>query len=216
MNAVDLIKKNKFIAIFRHIGTEYAADAAQAIYDGGVRLFEITFNPSKADTIEETTKIIKTISEMFGDDVSVGAGTVIKQEYAEAAYKAGAKFIVSPCTNEGIIRYTKEHGMASIPGAYTASEIMRAYELGADIVKIFPIAPDEVGYLKNIISPLSHIPFIPTGGINPDTIDEFMEAGATAVAAGASVVTSELCEAGEYDKIKENAKRHIAAVAKYL
>lgn len=215
MNTVDIIKKNKFIVIFRHIGAEYAADAAKAIYDGGVRLFEITFNPSKADTIEETQQIIRTISDMFGDDVCVGAGTVIKQEYAEAAYEAGAKFIVSPCTNEEIIRYTKEHGMVSLPGAYTPTEIMKAYEMGADIVKIFPIAPNEIGYLKNVISPLSHIPFIPTGGINPDTIDSFMELGAIAVAAGASVVTQQLCKDGEYDKIKENAAKHIAAVEKY-
>lgn len=216
MNTVDLIKKHRFIAIFRHIDPVYAADAAQAVYDGGVRLFEITFDPSKPNTIKETQQIIKTIIGLFSDDVCVGAGTVIKQEFAEAAYEAGARFIVSPCTNEGIIRYTKEHGMASLPGAYTASEIMRAYELGADIVKIFPIAPDQIGYLKNIISPLSHIPFIPTGGINPDTIDMFMELGAAAVAAGASVVTQQLCESGEYERIRENAARHTAAAAKYV
>lgn len=215
MNAADRIKQDKFIGIFRHIDRRYALDAAKAIYDGGVRIFEITFDPSNPNTIEETRQIIEIIREQFGDSVCIGAGTVLDMSFARAAFEVGAEFLVSPCTNEEIVRFAKQNGMASLPGAYTATEIMGAYNLGADIVKIFPIAPEDIGYLKNIISPLSHIPFIPTGGINPDTIDAFMELGATAVAAGASVVTNRLCADGEFEKIKENAARHIAAVSKY-
>ncbi len=209
---IDFIKKHKFIAILRHIPSEKAAEAVKAMYDGGVRIFEVTFNPSSEETITETGNIIKTISEMYGRDVMVGAGTVINDEYAKAAFEAGAKFIVSPCTKESVIRYAKEVGMISIPGAYTPTEIVNAYDLGADIVKVFPVAPCEVGYIKNVMSPLSHIPFIPTGGINPDTIEAFLETGAVAVAAGASIVTKELAENGCFDVIKENAKKHIQKV----
>ena len=208
MKGIDFIKENKFIAIFRHIPKEYAKEAARACFLGGVRIFEITFNPSSDSTVEDTKEIISTIKELYGNEVSVGAGTVINLEFAKAAYEAGAEFIVSPCTKADVVKYTKEKGMLSIPGAYTPTEIVNAYDMGADIVKVFPVMPGEVGYLKNVMSPLSHIPFIPTGGINPDTVEEFMAAGAVAVAAGATVVTKDLVERGDFARITENARMH--------
>ena len=209
MNAYEFIKEHKFIAIFRHIPKEYAERAAQAVYDGGVRIFEITFNPSSDTTVEDTKEIIRTIREMFGDSVCVGAGTVINTEFARAAHEAGASFIVSPCTKADVVKFTKDNGMLSIPGAFTPTEIVNAYDMGADIVKVFPVAADNVGYLKNVMSPLSHIPFIPTGGINPDTVRAFMQTGAVAVAAGATIVTEALVKNGEFDRITENARRHV-------
>ena len=209
MSTLEKIREHKFIAIFRHIPKEYARQAARAVFDGGVRLFEITFNPSSETTKEDTKEIIKAVKEELGDAVSVGAGTVISLEYAKAAKEAGAEFIVSPCTKPEVIKYTKEQGMISIPGAYTPTEIVNAYDLGADSVKVFPVMPTEAAYLKLVMSPLSHIPFIPTGGINPDTVKEFMATGAIAVAAGATLVTKALVESGSYDVITENARRHI-------
>ena len=97
--------------------------------------------------------------------------------------------------------------MLSIPGAYTPTEIVNAYDMGADIVKIFPVAPHEVGYLRNVMSPLSHIPFIPTGGINPDTVEEFLKTGAVAVAAGATIVTKDLAEQGDWETITNNCDK---------
>lgn len=205
---MDLLKKYRFVGIFRHIPPECALRAAQAMYEGGVRIFEITFDPSREKTMEETGGIIRQLRQSFGPEVSVGAGTVVSVDFARAAWEAGAEFIVSPCTNPAVIAYTKEKGMLSIPGAYTPTEIMNAYELGADVVKIFPILPDGEAYLKNVISPLSHIPFMVTGGINPDTIEKFLATGATAVAAGASIVSKELVERGAYDTIRENARKH--------
>ena len=210
MNTYEFIQKHKFIAIFRHIPKEYIKQAAEAVYDGGVRIFEVTFNPSSPTTVEDTKEIIQTIQEMYGEDVCVGAGTVINTEFAHAAYEAGAEFIVSPCTKADVVKFTKEHGMLSIPGAFTPTEIVNAYDMGADIVKVFPVAADNVGYLKNVMSPLSHIPFIPTGGINPDTVLAFMQTGAVAVAAGATIVTEALVKNGEFDQITENARRHVA------
>ena len=210
MSTIDFIKHHKFIAIFRHIPKEHAAMAAKAVFDGGIRIFEITFDPSSPTTKEDTAEIIRTVKALFGDETSVGAGTVINTDFAKAAHEAGAEYIVSPCTKADVVRYTKENGMLSIPGAYTPTEIVDAYDMGADIVKVFPVLPSEVAYLKNVMSPLSHIPFIPTGGINPDTVKSFMGAGAVAVAAGATIVTKELVERGEFEKITENARRHVA------
>lgn len=209
MTNLEFLKKHKFAVIYRHIAPQYTKDATKALFDAGVRIFEITFNPSSKTTIEDTTKIIKDIYEMYGDEVSVGAGTVINMDFAKAAYKAGAKFIVSPCTNKKIVKYTKKVGMLSIPGAYTPTEIMNAYEMGADIVKIFPVTADQIGYLKNVTGPLSHIPFLPTGGINPNTIADFLATGAVAVAAGATIITKDLCEKGDFETIYQNAKNHL-------
>ena len=216
MTPFELLQSRKFIGILRHIPTECIAEVVQAMYDGGIRIFEITFNPSSKTTVEDTKEMIrKARAALPYDDVSIGAGTVLELAFAQAAYEAGADFIVSPTTDISIIHYTKAQGMLSIPGAYTPSEIHYAYRMGADIVKVFPVAPNEVGYLKNVMSPLSHIPFIPTGGINPDTIEQFMDAGSLAVAAGASIVTRDMALAHDLQAITANAKKHTEKLAKY-
>lgn len=206
--SMEKLKKHRFVGILRHIAPEYAAQAAQAMYDGGIRIFEVTFDPSKETTIADTKKTISTIKARFGQEVSVGAGTVLSVDFAQAAYEAGAEFIVAPCTDPAVMAYTKKMGMLSVPGAFTPTEIMEAYKMGADVVKIFPIGPNDEAYLKNVISPLSHIPFMITGGINPDTIEKFLATGPVAVAAGATIVTKDLVEAGKWDVITENARRH--------
>ena len=206
--SMERLKKYRFVGIFRHIPPEYALRAAQAMYEGGVRIFEVTFDPSRPSTAEDTGAIIRQLREHFGPEVGIGAGTVLSVDYARAARDAGAEFIVAPNTDADVIAFTKANGMLSIPGAYTPTEIMHAYQLGADVVKIFPILPDGEAYLKNVISPLSHIPFMVTGGINPDTVEKFLATGATALAAGATIVTRELVEQGDFDTIRENARRH--------
>lgn len=206
--SMELLKKYRFVGILRHIPADKALEAAKAMYEGGIRIFEVTFDPSREDTCQQTGSIIRTLRDNFGTDVGVGAGTVLSVEFARAAWEAGAEFIVAPNTDPAVIAFTKEKGMLSIPGAYTPTEIMNAWHLGADVVKIFPILPDGEAYLKNVISPLSHIPFMITGGINPDTIEKFLATGPVAVAAGATIVTKDLVERGDYDTIRENARRH--------
>ena len=214
-SSFDFIKKHKFISIIRRLEPKYTKPLAEALYNGGIRIFEVTFNPSDSATCNITSEIIKEIKKLYGDEVMVGAGTVVCMDYAKTAYEAGAEFIVSPCTDKKIIDFSKQNNILVMPGAYTPTEIMNAYNMGADIVKIFPIAPDQIGYLKNVLSPLSHIPFVPTGGVNPDTIKPFMEMGAVAVGAGLSVYTNEMLEKGEYDKITKNAKLHTSIVKEY-
>ena len=208
MDSNTIIRKAGLVPVVVIEDADKAVPTAKALYAGGVRVMETTFNPSDPDTIEKTKKTIE-ILRNTADDLLVGAGTVIDEAYAVAAYEAGAKFILSPDTNPDIIRLTKKLGMLSIPGAYTPSEVMSAWRAGADMVKMFPITKDDIGYLINITRPLSHIPFLCTGGVNPDTIGSFFEAGASAVGTGISILKQELTAAHDYDAITALAKLHI-------
>jgi len=206
---IGVLKKHRFIAILRHVNHSDIKEVAQALYDGGVRIIEVTFDPSNQETVYNVTKSVHIIRELYGENIHIGAGTVLTMEFAEAAYRAGAEFMVSPCTDQKIIAYAKEHDMLSMPGAYTPTEIMNAYNMGADVVKIFPVLPENIDYLKTIISPLSHIPFVPTGGINPITIKDFLNTGAIAVAAGASLVNSNIIQNRDFKIITENVRKHL-------
>ena len=209
---MDLIRKHRFVGILRHIPSELTLETVKAMYDGGIRIFEITFDPSQPEKAQETGDTIQMLRDSFGADVSVGCGTAVDVSYAKIAAKSGAEFVVSPCSDPDVISYTKEQGLISIPGAYTPTEIQQAYRWGADIVKIFPILPDGLPYLKNVISPLSHIPFMVTGGINPTTVRGFLDTGAVAVAAGATIATRELALNRDFETIRLNAQRHIEQI----
>lgn len=209
---IEEIKKHKFMAILRRVPEEKIEKTVQALFLGGVRIMEVTFDPLDCRTVEKTRSAFDTIRRVCGKEVSLAAGTVIKPENVKAAAEFGVGCVVSPNTDEEIIRLTKELGMLSVPGAFTPSEIVKAYNMGADLVKIFPILPDNIQYLKTVISPLSHIPFITTGGVNPDTASKLLEVGAAAVAAGASIITPKALEQNDYKAIQENAKAHIDAV----
>lgn len=209
---IDTLKKEKFIAILRNTPEDKFEKTVNALFEGGIRIFEVTFNPSKKDTTETVKNYLNIIKSTFGNEAHICAGTVIFPEFAEAAHEAGAECIVAPNTDEKIIKLAKQYGMLSIPGAYTPTEIMTAYNLGADIVKIFPILPDEIGYLKNVISPLSHIPFITTGGVNLNNAADFLNCGAVAVAAGVTLVPNEYLENNDYAAIKENAQMFLKAI----
>ncbi len=206
---IDVIKRERFMAILRNMPMDKFEKTVQALFEGGIRIFEVTYNPSKSDTIETVHKSFEIIKKNFGDEAYLCAGTVVKPEFVKAAHRAGAKCIVSPNTDKKIIKLTKKLGMVSIPGAYTPTEIMNAYNWGADIVKIFPILPDEIGFLRNIISPLSHIPFVTTGGIRLDNMAEFLNTGAVAVAAGVTLVPTDMLENNDFDGICDNAKKFV-------
>lgn len=209
---IDIIRRERFMAILRNMPMDKFEKTVQALFEGGIRIFEVTYNPSKSDTIETVNKSFEIIKANFGQEAYLCAGTVVKTEFVTAAHKAGAKCIVSPNTDGKIITLTKQLGMTSIPGAFTPTEICNAYELGADLVKIFPILPDNIGYLKNVISPLSHIPFVTTGGVRIDNAREFLEVGATAVAAGVTLVPNEMLSNDDYAGITENARNFLLSL----
>lgn len=203
---VKSILENKIIAIVRGADVEQAVKAAKAVSLGGVKLIEVTFNQKAPETFCDTVKAIALIKESCPDMI-VGAGTVLTVEQVELAKSAGAEFIVSPDTDEKVIKRTVELGMVSLPGAYTASEAKKAHNAGADFVKLFPCT--DASYLKALKAPLSHINFLAVGGVNADNALEFIKAGAVGVGVGGALINKKLLDGGEYEKITETAKKFV-------
>lgn len=207
---IDEICKQKIIAIVRGVSSQEAVAAAKALYDGGIRLVEITFNQKAPETFVDTANAIKAIRKEMGDKMLVGAGTVTSPELVELAAEAGAAYIISPDTDPLVIGKTRELGLVSIPGAYTPTEAKQAYNAGADFVKLFPCVGNAPAYVKAICAPLNHIRFLAVGGVNADNAVEFLKAGALGVGVGGNLVNKDWIKAGEFDKIRDEAKKYVA------
>ena len=205
------IKEEKIIAIIRHLGAKDAEALCEALYKGGIRLAEITFDPAGTIPAEETAKTISVLREKFAGKMLIGAGTVLDMDYARIAIGAGAEFIISPNTDPDVIRYTKECGRVSIPGAMTPTEVVSAYRAGADFVKVFPSDTLGLKFIKALRAPLPHIPLIPTGGINTGNIADFLSAGAAAVGIGSNLSRNDLVKAGRLDEITALAEEYLRA-----
>lgn len=176
------IKEGKIVAVIRGALPEQIVLIAEALSKGGITSLEITVESPRA------IYAIEKLSMTFGDKLIIGAGTVLDSETARAAILAGAKFIFSPNVDEKTIQLTKRYGIISIPGALTPTEIIKAFESGGDIVKVFPASVLGPKYLRDIKGPLPHIPLMPTGGINTENINHYLSAGAVAVGVGGSLV----------------------------
>lgn len=209
MTKTEIIEREGLVVIFRGVPFEKIENTVKALYEGGVRIIEIAFNPSDADTINKTTALIKEARRVMGDKMLIGAGTVICEKYVVSAYEAGVDFIFSPDTDIDVIRLTKSLGLVSIPGALTPTECKTAYKNGADIVKLFPATINDIDYIVGITRPLSHIPFICVGGTNEDTIKAFIKAGAKGVGTGISILKPELIANDDYAEITRLAKLHL-------
>lgn len=205
------IKEEKIIAIIRHLGAKDAEALCEALYKGGIRLAEITFDPAGTIPAEETAKTISVLRDKFAGKMLIGAGTVLDMDYARIAIGAGAEFIISPNTDPDVIRYTKECGRVSIPGAMTPTEVVSAYRAGADFVKVFPSDTLGLKFIKTLRAPLPHIPLIPTGGINTGNIADFLSAGAAAVGIGSNLSRNDLVKAGRLDEITALAEEYLRA-----
>ena len=211
-----LILKEKLVVLYRGVPVEKMAEAAKALVRGGVKLLEITFNQTAADPAGDYKKAIDTVRKAVGDQLLLGAGTVLTVDQVQAVYEAGGQFILSPNTSEKVIRKTRELGMVSVPGAMTPSEIVNAWDWGADMVKLFPA--DDLGYhyIWNIRGPLPHIPLLCTGGVNPETIPQFLSHGAGGVGTGISILKKELLAADDFDGIEKLARAHVQAVQDFV
>lgn len=206
MNTMSSILDNKIIAIIRGANSKDVLNMAKALHEGGVNMLEITMNsPNALSAIEE-------ITVELGDRVVVGAGTVLDSETARAAILAGAKFILSPTVDIETIKMAKRYGALSIPGAFTPTEILSAYENGGDIIKVFP-ATLGPSFIKDIRGPLPQIPLLPTGGIDLNNIREFMKAGAIGCCIGSALVNTQLEITDEYfAQLTEKARQFASAV----
>ncbi|MDE0483826.1 MAG: bifunctional 4-hydroxy-2-oxoglutarate aldolase/2-dehydro-3-deoxy-phosphogluconate aldolase [Candidatus Poribacteria bacterium] len=194
------------VAIIRANSSNELIDAAAAIQTGGVDVIEITM------TTPDALRVISEVSTRLGDAVLVGVGSVLDSETARAAMLAGAEFVVSPVTKSDVIEICNRYGKVVIPGAFTPTEILAAWEAGADYVKVFPSSGVGPSYIKDIKAPLPQIPLIPTGGINAENATEFIEAGASALGVGSSLVSSSVLESGDFVSLTKRAKKLIAAV----
>lgn len=205
------IKENKIIAIVRGVETEKCMKVAQALYDGGIRLMEITYDQRKPESWETTAKTIGAIAEEFKGKMFVGAGTVTSADLVELTHRYGGQFIISPDVNEAVIRRTKELGMVSIPGGMTPTEVMTAHRAGADFVKLFPGGTLGLSYFKAVKAPVSHVDLLVVGGVDEKNLPDFLAAGAVGAGIGSNLVSSKLANDGMFDQIAENARKFVAA-----
>lgn len=210
-NTLEQIKQEKIIAIVRGIPNDRILDLAQALRRGGIKCIEVTFDQSSDEGIRNTVCAIRTLSE-GGGDICVGAGTVMDTQQVRLAWEAGAKYIISPNTDEAVIRETKRLGMISIPGAFTPTEVAFAYNCGADIVKMFPAGVLGCDYIKAVKAPLKHIPVTAVGGVNPANCADFIRAGAVGVGVGGNLVSPQYVKEGRFDEIAAIAKSYVDAL----
>lgn len=194
------------VAIIRANSSNELIDAAAAIQTGGVDVIEITM------TTPGALRVISDVSKHLGDKVLIGVGSVLDSETARAAMLAGAEFVVSPVIKNDVIEICNRYGKVVIPGAFTPTEILTAWETGADYVKVFPSSGGGPSYIKDIKAPLPQIPLIPTGGINAENAADFIKAGSTALGVGSALVSNSIIESGDFNLLTERAENLISSV----
>lgn len=209
MDPVEFIKDEILVAVIREANPHTILPIAEALYEGGVKVLEITAETPKF------TRLIEIVRDEMDGRVLTGAGTVLDPETARAAIMAGSEFIVSPSLNLDTVKMTKRYGIPSIPGALTPTEILTAFEHGADMIKVFPANTFGPGFVKSIHGPFPSIPLMVTGGINMDNLAEYLEAGALAVGLGGNLVNSkQLQHAEDYQRLTQKAREYARIVQK--
>jgi 2-dehydro-3-deoxyphosphogluconate aldolase/(4S)-4-hydroxy-2-oxoglutarate aldolase len=197
------------VAVVRTQSAESAVKSIEALYRGGIRAAEVTM------TVPGAIKALEKLADQFGDQIVLGAGTVLDPETARACMLAGAQFFVTPNLKPATIEIVKRYSKVVMPGALTPTEVVTAWEAGADIVKIFPCG--NVGgpkYIKALKGPFPQIEMAPTGGVNLETTAEFLRAGACAVAVGGELIDAKTIQEGRYEVFEERARQYLAEVSK--
>ena len=210
MNKHDVlatIREVGLVPVIRAESPEAAGRAIDAIRAGGVPILEITM------TVPGAVGLIEDMARKYGDDAVVGAGTVLDPETARACILAGARFVVSPSLNLETIACCRRYGVAVLPGALTPTEVVAAWQAGADMVKVFPAgALGGASYIKALKAPLPQIDLVPTGGVSLKTAADFIKAGATALGVGADLVDTQALAAGQAGEITRKAREFVELV----
>jgi 2-dehydro-3-deoxyphosphogluconate aldolase/(4S)-4-hydroxy-2-oxoglutarate aldolase len=194
------------VAVIRAQSKDQLLDIAKALLDGGIPAIEVTMSTPKA------IAGIELLADKYGDRAVVGVGTVIDAATCADAIHAGAQFIVSPAFDPEIVATTKRYGKISIPGAFTPTEILRAWTAGADVVKVFPSTTLGPGYFRDILAPLPQIKLTPTGGVDQKNAGEWIKAGAAFVGAGSSLVSKDAMAKSDWAAITGNARSFVDAI----
>jgi 2-dehydro-3-deoxyphosphogluconate aldolase/(4S)-4-hydroxy-2-oxoglutarate aldolase len=194
------------VAVVRSPDGDKLADVASALADGGVTVVEITFS------VPNALEVISQVRRRLGERVLLGAGTVLDPETARAAILAGAEFIVAPTLNFDVIKMCHRYDRAVLPGAFTPTEILAAWEAGADIVKVFPAEVVRPAFFKALRGPLPQVRVMPTGGVDLNSAAEFLKAGACCLGIGSQLVEPKAIAAGNFKRIRERAQQYVHIV----
>ncbi|MBR0464181.1 MAG: bifunctional 4-hydroxy-2-oxoglutarate aldolase/2-dehydro-3-deoxy-phosphogluconate aldolase [Clostridia bacterium] len=212
MNSLEYLRQRKIIAIVRNLNSKYIIRLGHALEEGGIGLIEVSFNQSNPESWADTARAIEAIAKEFGDRLLVGAGTVINTEQVDLTCEAGGCFLVMPATIIDVMNYGREKHLGLFPGAFSATEIMTAFNAGADAVKLFPASSVGPEYIKSVRAPLSHIPVIAVGGIYEGNVSAYMHAGCVGVGIGEKLIHREWVYSEEWNRITELAKTYVRAV----
>ncbi|MBQ2686764.1 MAG: bifunctional 4-hydroxy-2-oxoglutarate aldolase/2-dehydro-3-deoxy-phosphogluconate aldolase [Clostridia bacterium] len=209
---INTVKEEKLIVIVRGCAPDKLIPLARAMYEGGVRLIEITYSANGSISDKDTAKSIALLSKEFEGKMLVGAGTVLTEKQVELTKEAGGKFIISPSTDKAVIEKTRALSLVSMPGAFSPTEICDAYKYGADFVKLFPIAELPVSYVKAIRAPISHIPMLAVGGVNLDNIPEYLKVGICGFGIGSNITDKKMIEEGDFEGITALARKYVSLI----
>ncbi len=206
LKSLQRVLDHKIVAVIRADNGDLLVDVAESLLAGGVEVMEVTF------TVPRATRVLEKVVDRIGSRILLGAGTVLDTETCRAALLAGAEFIVSPAVNVEVIELCKRYSKPVMPGALTPTEVVTAWQAGADIVKIFPSEITGPKYLKALHGPLPHVRLMPTGGVNLETATEFLRCGACALGIGSSLVDPKVVAAGDLKKIESLARQYVQLV----
>lgn len=197
------------VAVVRAEKPDQLIQVVEALARGGVTAAEITF------TVPDADRVIREVRKAMGDRIVLGAGTVLDTETARTAILAGAEYLVTPCLNVDVIRLAKRYGKIIMPGGFTPTECLTAWEAGADIVKVFPADVVGTSFFKAMRGPLPQIRLMPTGGVDLTTAESFLKAGACCLGVGSSLVEPKAVAVGDFDRLEKLAAQYVEIVRKF-
>ncbi len=210
---IEAIGKHKIIAIIRGVPKEKLIPLAQALYDGGIRLMEITYSADGKVSDQDTAGAIGELAAKFKGKMYIGSGTVLTAQQVRLTAEAGGQFIISPNTDEEVIKESNRLGLVSIPGALTPTEIAFAHKSGADFVKVFPVTSLGPEYIKAVSAPLSHIKLLAVGGIHTGNMKEYLSCGIRGFGIGSNITDKKMIRENDWNGITELAKKYVAEVS---
>src|SRR5438067_9492657 len=194
------------VAVVRSPDSQQLVEAARALAEGGVNVVEITM------TVPDALDVVRAVRRALGDRLLLGAGTILDPETARAALLAGAEYLVAPTLNLDVIRLCQRYDKLVMPGAFSPTEILKAWEAGADIVKVFPAEVVRPAFFKALRGPLPQVRLMPTGGVDLNTAAAFLKAGACCLGIGSQLVEPEAVARRNFDRIRELARQYVAIV----
>lgn len=209
---IDAVKKHKLIAILRGISDDNLIPLAEALYEGGIRLLEITYSADGSTPDRVIASNIKALCQHFEGKMYIGAGTVLTTKQVELTKEAGGLFIISPNVDDEVIAKTNQLELVSMPGGLTPSEVCHAHKAGADFVKLFPVSNLGPDYVKAIKAPISHISLLAVGGVDENNMASYLAAGVSGFGVGSNITNKKLIEANDWQGITKLAEKYVKVI----